>query len=62
MVHDLVANLPIVFNVDSLVAEYPVLHLHIVQQAILWVKSVEQGVLVDYWLTMPRNITIVLRS
>ena len=41
VIHDLVPDLLIIFHIDAAILEDAILHLHMIQQAILWVKPVE---------------------
>ena len=60
MVHNLVSDLIVVLDVDSPILEDSVLHLHVVEQTVLGVEAVEEGIFVDNGLTLARNISVVL--
>jgi len=59
LVNDLFAHLLVIFDVDALVLEHAVRHLHVVQQTVLGVVIIEQWVLVNDWLALPRNVFVV---
>ena len=60
MVHNLVSDLIVVLDVDSPILEDSVLHLYVVEQTVLGVEAVEEGIFVDNGLTLARNISVVL--
>ena len=62
MVHDLVPYLLAVLYIYTSVLEDTVLHLDVVEQTVFWVKAMEQSVLVDKWLPLAWDISVVLRA
>ena len=62
MIHDLVADLIIVLDVDAAVLEYAILHLNVVQETVFGIKSIEQRIFIDDRFSLAWYISIVLCS
>ena len=62
MIHDLVPYLLAVLDIYTPVLEDSILHLDVVEQAVFWVKTMEQSVLVDKRRPLAWNISVVLRA
>ena len=67
MIHDFIPNLIafpliVIFNINSTILEHSVLHFHIIKQTILWVKFMEESILIVYGHSLSWNVSVILET
>ena len=59
MILDLVSNLVVILDVDASILEDALLHLHMIQQGVLRIETMEEATFVDNWLALARYVSVV---